>query len=106
MAEKPEMMKIPPDSELGNLLAQVDNKTLILEKDGVRYAIYRVDDAEHSDAPAGTTCDSERTEPTHNNSRLADGYQSIPALREPRTWKEIEKIVRDERAMHHASKGV
>lgn len=31
-------------------------------------------------------------------SRLEAGYQSIPALNEPKTWREIEAIVADERA--------
>lgn len=31
-------------------------------------------------------------------SALAAGYQSIPPLKTPKTWKEIEEIVRDEQA--------
>jgi antitoxin PrlF len=35
---------------------------------------------------------------TPAKSRLAAGYQSIPALAEPKTWDEIAAIVREERA--------
>lgn len=35
-------------------------------------------------------------------SRLAAGYQSIPALKEPKTWQEIEEIVAEERAERYA----
>src|SRR5947209_20220367 len=36
---------------------------------------------------------------------LADGYQSIPALREPKPWKEIKETVVDQRAAEYARKG-
>jgi hypothetical protein len=100
------MIKVPPDSELSRLLAQMDEKPLLLEKDGIRYAIYRADDAERGKARADTARNDEQVRPTSLHSRLADGYQSIPALKEPKTWKEIEEIVRDERAGHYAAKGV
>jgi AbrB family looped-hinge helix DNA binding protein len=31
-------------------------------------------------------------------STLAAGYQSIPALKTPRSWKEIEQMIQEERA--------
>jgi AbrB family looped-hinge helix DNA binding protein len=52
---------------------------------------FRVEDGEVRLTPARAT--------------LADGYQSIPALAEPKTWKEIEKTVADERAADYARKG-
>ena len=39
---------------------------------------------------------------TPATSRLARGYQSIPALAEPKDWDEIEEIVAEERAEHVA----
>jgi AbrB family looped-hinge helix DNA binding protein len=38
-------------------------------------------------------------------STLAAGYQSIPALAKPLSWKEIEEIVKDERAEAAAREG-
>lgn len=101
------MIKVPPDSELGRLLAQMDTKLLLVDRNGVRYAIYRTDEAEpeRANTRAEIARDDEQMTPTPIHSRLADGYQSIPALREPKTWKEIEETVRDERAAHHAAKG-
>ncbi len=40
-----------------------------------------------------------RVRPAHFT--LADGYQSIPALAEPKTDEEIKEIVRDERAARY-----
>ncbi len=106
MARKSGMVKVPPDSELSRLLAQMDENPLFIEKDGVRYAIYRTDDAERLNACTRAARDDTQVRPTHRDSPLAHGYQSIPALREPKTWKEVEEIVQDERAAQHAAKGV
>lgn len=106
MAKDREMIKVPPDSELSRLLAQMDEKPLLLEKDGVRYAIYRADDAERPNARTHTARDDREVQRTPIGSRLADGYQSIPPLEKARNWKEVEEIVQRERAAHYAAKGV
>jgi hypothetical protein len=105
MAEESEMIKVHPNSELGHLLAQADEKPLLVEKGGVRYAIYRADNAEPLNMLAYTARD-EREVRSPVNSRLADGYQSIPALEKTKTWKEVEEIIQQERAAHYAAKGV
>lgn len=38
-------------------------------------------------------------------STLAVGYQSIPALEKPLSWKEVEEIVKDEQAKAAAREG-
>ena len=99
------MIKVHADSEIGHLLAQADEKPLQIEKDGARYIVYRTDNAEPQNMLAYTARD-EREIPPPMRSRLADGYQSIPALKEPKTWEEIEEIIRDERAAHDAAKNM
>ena len=42
---------------------------------------------------------------TPSSSRLAAGFQSIPALPRPVTWQEIEALVGDEQALRFAPPG-
>jgi AbrB family looped-hinge helix DNA binding protein len=39
-------------------------------------------------------------------SRLAASFQSVPALKPPRNWKEIEEIAREEHAQEVAREGL
>lgn len=38
------------------------------------------------------------------SSTLAEGYQSIPALKKPLTWKEMKEIIRDDVAEAYTKK--
>ena len=46
--------------------------------------------------------DAVKLKPAH--STLAEGYQSIPALKQPLSEREIEEIVRDDRAKAYKKK--